>query len=85
MFREKFISVVPRDFVEVTPLHSVILHLPISLLFLRLGLVVLSLAILWIRATFNTLVVTDLQTQIPFFLLLKILLDFDSISISGSQ
>jgi hypothetical protein len=45
-FEWTFISVVPGDFVELTPFSSVLLHLPITLLFLWLGLVVLRLAFL---------------------------------------
>lgn len=40
MFRVTFISVVPGKFLEVTPLPSVIIHLPFTLFFLCLGLVV---------------------------------------------
>jgi hypothetical protein len=39
-------GVVPRDFVEVAPLPSVLICLPITLLFLWLGLVVLRLIVL---------------------------------------
>jgi hypothetical protein len=43
IFRATFIDVVPRDFVEVTPLPSVLLHLLVTLLFMCLGLVFLRL------------------------------------------
>jgi len=52
-----FISILPMDFVELTPLSIVLLRLPITLIWLCLGLVVLRLAIhslsffLWVRAT----------------------------------
>jgi len=54
-FWATFIGVVPMDFMEVRPLTSVLLCLPISLNFLWLGMVVLRLTILWVRDSFTTL------------------------------
>jgi hypothetical protein len=80
-----FINVVLRDFVEVAPLPSVLLHLPIALILFWLGLVILRLHILWIRVAFSIL--WSLQICRPKFslvLVLKFLLDVDNISISCS-
>jgi hypothetical protein len=68
-----FISVVPRDVVELTPLSSVFLRLPITLLFLHLGLALLRLAFL------------SLSMLLPLTLLLEFLLNFDYISIRKSK
>jgi hypothetical protein len=77
-----FISVVPRDFVEITALSSV-LCISITLLFLWLGLVFWRLVV---RDVFPILwLLCICRPKLPFVMVSKFLLDFDSISIGSSK
>lgn len=70
---------------EVTPLPSVLLHLPIAIFFLWLGMVVLRLTILWVRDSFTILwLLWICRPKFWRVLLLEFLVDFDNISISES-
>ena len=86
LFWATFIDVVPRYFVEVAPLPSVLLHLLVVILFLWLRLVVLMLAILWIRVSFTILWLLQIyRHKFPLVLVLKFMLYFENISIRCSQ
>ena len=81
-----FISVVPRDFVELTPLHSVLICLFFTLLCLWWGLVVISLScILQARVSLALLLQWIRRFRVSLVLLWKFLLDFDNISIGRSK
>jgi hypothetical protein len=78
-----FISVLPADFVEVTPLPSVILHLPFTLYVLCLVLFVWRL---FVRVIFIILWLLQIwRPEFPFILVTKVFLDFENISIRNSQ
>jgi hypothetical protein len=92
MFGATFISIVPRDFVELAPLSSVLLRLPITLVYWWLGLAFLGLAILdmsfslGFRATLTGLLLRRVfKTKKSLILLLELVLDLDNISVSVSQ
>jgi hypothetical protein len=79
-----FFGVVPGDFLEITPISNVLLHLPMTLLFLWLGMVFGMM--MFVRAVF--IILWFLQTYTPkilFFMVLKLLLDFNNISISRTE
>jgi hypothetical protein len=79
----KFIGVVPRAFVEITPFFGVLLYLPVTLLFLCLGLV---FGRLFVRAVFVILWLLRIcRPELSFVLVLKFLLNFNSISISSTE
>ena len=83
LFWGTFISVVPGDFVELTPFSGVLLCLSLTLLFLCLGLV---FGRLLVRAVFVILWLLQIcRPEPPFVLVLKFLLDFNSISISSIE
>ena len=78
-----FIDVVLGDFVEITPFSGVLLSLPVTLLFLWLGLVFERL---FVRVVFVILwLLWIFRPELPFFLVLKFLLDFNSISIGITE
>jgi hypothetical protein len=86
-----FISVVPRDFVELTPLSSV-LRLLVTLICKWIGLVVLRLAILSlsvsleVRATFTMLpLLWVCRDKITLILLLELLFNLYNILVRKSQ
>jgi hypothetical protein len=79
----KFIGVVPGDFVEITPFSGVLLCLPVTLLFLWLGMVFERL---FVKAFFDILWLLRIcRDALLFFLVLKFLLDFNNISISNTE
>ena len=81
-----FISVVPRDFMKFATLTSVLIFLPISLLCLWQGLVVLSLSyVLQAMVSLALLLWWICKSKVSLFLLLKFILDFDSMPIGISQ
>jgi len=69
--------------VEITPFFGVLLCLPMTLLFLCLGLVFRRqfvtdvFVILWLLQIY--------RSEIPFVLVLKFLLNFNNISISSTE
>jgi hypothetical protein len=72
-------GVVPRAFVEITPFSGVLLCLPMTLLFLWLGLVFRRL---FVRVVFIILWLLQIcRPKLLFVLVLKFLLDFNNISI----
>jgi hypothetical protein len=69
--------------VEITPFFGVLLCLPVTLLFLWLGLV---FGKLFVRAVFFILWLLWIwRPELPFVLVLKFLLDFNSISIGNTK
>ena len=83
LFWVTFVAVVPGAFVEITPFSGVLLCLPMTLLFLCLGLV---FGRLFVRDIFGILwLLWIFKTKIPFVLVLKFLLDFNSISIGNTE
>ena len=71
------------DFVEIAPFFGVLLCLPVTLLFLCLGLV---FGRLFVRAVFVILRLLQIcRPKLPFVVVLKFLLDFNSISISSTR
>jgi hypothetical protein len=82
-FLVTFISVVPRDFVEIAPFSSVLLGLPVTLLFLWLGLVFRRL---FVRVVFVILWFLQIcRLELLFFWCLNFLLDCNNISISSTE
>jgi hypothetical protein len=78
-----FIDVVPGDFVEIAPFSGVLLCLPVTLLFLWLGLV---FGRLFVRAVFVILwLLWICRPELPFVLVLKFLLDFNNILIGNTK
>ena len=78
-----FIGVMPRDFVEITPFSDVLLRLYVTLLFMWLGLV---FGRLFVRVVFVILwLLWICRPKLPFVLVLKFLLDFNSISIGSTE
>ena len=76
-------GVVPGDFMEITPFSSVLLCLPMTILFLWLGLV---FGRLFVRVVFVILwLLWICRPELPFVLVLKFLLDFNSISIGSTE
>ena len=74
---------VPGDFVEIAPFSSVLLCLPITVLFLWLGLV---FKILFVRAIFIILWLLHIfRPKLPFVMVLKFLLNFKNISIRSTE
>jgi hypothetical protein len=87
-----FIGIVPRDFVEIAPLSSLLLQLPITLLCWWFGLVVLGLVILALyfslgdKATLIRLLLRWVcENEISLIFLLELLLDFENILVRGSS
>jgi hypothetical protein len=81
--RVTFIGVVLGDFVEVTPLPSVILHLPFTFYVMFLILFVWRLLV---RVVFIVLWLLPIwRPEFPFILVPKVFLNFDNISIENSQ
>jgi hypothetical protein len=69
--------------VEITPFSGVLLCLPVTLLFLWLGLVFRRL---FVRVVFVILWLLRIcRPELPFVLVLKFLLDFNNISISNTS
>jgi len=69
--------------VEITPFFGVLLCLPVTLLFLCLGLV---FGRLFVRVVFVILWLLRIyRSEISFLLVLKFLLDFNSISIRSTE
>jgi hypothetical protein len=69
--------------VELAPFFGVLLCLPMTLLFLCLGLV---FGRLFVRVVFVILRLLQIcRPELPFVLVLKFLLDFNSISISNTE
>jgi hypothetical protein len=92
LFGMTVISIVPRYFLELAPLSSVLLRLPITLLCWCLGMDVLGLSILSFSFSLvfkDTLTILQLfhiwRIKLSLVLLLKFFHDFDGISISNSQ
>ena len=82
LFWATFVSVVPRDFVEIAPFSSVLLFLLVTLLFLWLGLV---FGRLFVRFVFIILWLFHIcKPKLSFVLVLKFLLYFN-ISISNTE
>ena len=83
LFWAPFIGVVPGTFVELTPFFGVFLCLPVTLLFKWLGLV---FGRLFVRDVFVILwLLWICRPEFPFVLVLKFLLNFNSISISSTE
>ena len=82
LFWATFIRVVPGAFVEIVPFSGV-LCLPVTLLFLCLGLV---FGRLFVRVVFVILWLLQIcRPEFPFVLVLKFFLNFNSISISSTD
>ena len=80
LFWATFIGVVPGDFVQITPFSSVLLCLPVTLLFMWL------FGRLFVRGVFVLLWLLSIcKNKILFVLVLKFLLDFNSISIGSTE
>jgi hypothetical protein len=78
-----FIGVVPGDFMEITPFSGVLLFLPVTLLFMWLGLV---FGRLFVRDSFVILWFLQIcRPELLFVLVLKVLHDFNNISISNTK
>jgi len=78
-----FIGVVSGDFVEIAPFFGVLLCLPVTLLFLWLGLVFRRL---FVRVVFAILwLLWICRPELPFVLVLKFLLNFNSILIGSIE
>jgi hypothetical protein len=83
IFLSDIIGVVPWDFMEITPIFSVLLPLSVTLIFLWLGFVLWRL---FVRAIFTILCLLKVCiNELLFVLVPKFLLNFDTISIGISQ
>ena len=83
LFWATFIRVVPGAFVEIAPFSSVLLCLPVTLIFPWLGLVFRRL---FVRVVFVILWLLRIcKPELSFVLVLKFLLNFNNISISDTK
>jgi hypothetical protein len=82
-FERSFIGVVPGDFVEIKPFFSVLLHLHMTLLFMWLGVIFRTLFVRSVSVILWLLQIC--RPELPFVLMLKFMLDFNSISISSTE
>ena len=78
-----FIGVVPWDFVEIVPFSGDLLCLPMTLIFLWLGLV---FGRLFVRVVFAIVCLLWIfRSELPFVPVIKFMLDFNNISISNIE
>ena len=79
-------SVVPRDFMKFAALPSFLLYLSIPLILLSWGMVFFSSSsILWASVSLTLLLQWIRKSRVSLVLLLKFLLDFESIPIGRSK